>query len=79
LVAELAGKVPGPESQVTLCGFEPAQLKVTVPALTVSGVGVNVLSLTVMVVLCPPPPPPAGEVELEHDATTSTPTARPVN
>jgi hypothetical protein len=69
----------GPESQVTLCTFAPAQLKVTVPALTVSGVGANMLSLTVIVVLWPPPPPPPGEVELEHDANKSTPAARPVN
>jgi len=76
-MTEFVGSGVGPESQVTLCWFEPAQLKVTVPALTVSGVGVNMLSLTVMVVLCPPPPP--GDIELEHDANTSTPAARPVN
>jgi len=50
-VPVLAGSVPGPLSHETVCPTPPdAQLKVTSPAGTVSGVGRNVLFATVMVV-----------------------------
>src|SRR6266536_2779606 len=79
-----AGRVPGPLSQVTVWFTEPAaQLKVTFPTDTVSGVGRNVSPLpTVIVVKCPPvlpppppppPPPPYGDVELPHAASNHTP------
>jgi len=44
---------------VTLCGPDDHE-KVTVPAATVSGVGVKKLLLTVIVVRWPPVPPPGA-------------------
>src|SRR5579859_1425944 len=54
---EFGGNVPGPVSQVTLCVTEAAaHWNVTVPCVTVSGVGVKLLPPmpTVIVVVCPP-------------------------
>jgi len=55
MVVELDGRVPGPDTQVTLCSLDgAAQLKVTVPGGMVSGVGLKELLRTLMVVTCPP-------------------------
>jgi len=57
MVAEFAGNVPGPLSQVTLWPSEGLdQLNVTWPALTVSGVGVK-KSFFTEIVCCDPPCP----------------------
>src|SRR5258707_532543 len=68
MTAVFVGSVPGPLSQMTECPFDGvAQLNVTVPAETVSGVGEKRLFLTAMFAVwpppvVPPPPPYVGEL-----------------
>jgi hypothetical protein len=58
IVPVFAGNVPGPLSHASVCPFDGvAQLNVTAPADTVSGVGLKKSLPTVMVVARPPLPP----------------------
>jgi hypothetical protein len=79
MVAEFAGAV-GPVSHVTLCELDAFdQVKVTTPAVAVSGVGLNELLLTVIEFPWPPLLLPVESLQAASPTATSTRTARRAN